>query len=68
MLIETAKRIFKHGDDILTDPDAGMQPDEVREYYANARPELTNGSIEGPEIDDDGNAVYTFKEHVGKKG
>lgn len=68
LLTGTAVRIFKHGDMKLPDPDPNMTPDEVRELYANTYVSLTNGSVDGPEINDDGEAVYEFTEHVGSKG
>ncbi len=66
--IEAGVRVFKFGDIELEDPGAELTPQEVFESYKEVYPELTNGSIEGPEIDEEDRAVYEFKTHVGKKG
>lgn len=67
--LEIATRVFKYDDLVLTDPDTGMTPEEVLEFYKDVYPELTAGSVGGPELSEDGEAVtYTFERHVGKKG
>ena len=65
--IESAQRVFKYNNEVLEDPDEGITPEEVREVYAEQYPELTNGSVEGPEISEDGTtATYTFVATKGK--
>lgn len=68
MIIEDATRVFKHDGNELTDPDINMSPEEVRDYYANTEVSLTNATVNGPELDEQGRAVYEFSAHVGKFG
>lgn len=65
--ISSYKRVFKHGDITLADPNPDMAPEQVMNFYSNQFPELTTSNVHGPEIEDD-NAVYTFKTTVGTKG
>lgn len=65
--ITNFKRVFKHGDITLTDPNPDMTPEEVMNFYSNQYPELTTSNVHGPVIKDD-KAVYTFKTTVGTKG
>lgn len=51
----------------LTDPNPDFSPDEVMGFYSNTYPELTNSTVQGPVMSDEG-AVYTFKTTVGQKG
>lgn len=60
-------RIFKYGALVLDDPGADMSLNEVKEFYSEVYPELTQSNIEGPEITDDG-LVYEFRKTVGTKG
>lgn len=71
MLIESIKRRFLHNDKELTDPGSDLDPKGVRDFYAQGIPELTNASIDGPEIKEENGetvAVYTFNRKVGEKG
>lgn len=65
--VSGVKRIFKHGKKELADPDPGMSPDAVLNFYSNAYPELTTATCSGPEMAD-GKAMYEFKTTVGTKG
>ena len=68
MTIESAKRVFKFGDIELPDPGNDMEVEDVLSFYSDAHPSLVNAQFTGPEVDDDGNAVYMIAEHIGKKG
>lgn len=69
LALKAANRVFKLENTVLEDPDNTMSPDEVREYYTDAYPELMNGSISAPEISEDGETVtYKFERNIGKKG
>lgn len=61
------KRIFKHKDLILEDPDENMTTNEVLDFYSNQYPELNNSTVSGPEITKD-NIVYNFSTTIGTKG
>lgn len=52
----------------LPDIDASMKPEQVRDVWAGAYPELQNAKIKGPEKDAAGVQVFTFVENVGKLG
>ena len=45
-------RIFKYNTMHLDDPDPKMSPEEVKEFYSNIYPELTQAEIEGPIMGD----------------
>ncbi len=63
------KRVFKYDNMVLDDPDPKMTPEEVKEFYAEIYPELTQAGIEGPEQNGEGAAVeYEFDKAVGTKG
>lgn len=66
--VET-KRVFKYDNMVLDDPDPKMTPEQVKEFYAEIYPELTQAGIEGPEQASDGATVeYEFDKAVGTKG
>lgn len=67
MKIEQLAREFHYNG--LSLPDPGMQhtPEQVRDIYSAAYPEITSAAIEGPEKKGD-KLVYTFKRAVGTKG
>jgi PRTRC system protein C len=48
--IKGLKRVFKHGDVELSDPDITMTPDDVMSFYSNQYSELTTSTIQGPTI------------------
>ncbi len=64
--VET-KRVFKYDNMVLDDPDQKMTPEEVKEFYAEIYPELTQAGIEGPEQDGE-TLEYEFDKAVGTKG
>lgn len=56
------------GQDItLTDPDNGLSPEAVLNFYSNTYPMLTTATIAGPTIQDD-TVLYEFKTTIGTKG
>jgi len=74
------KRVFVYDGREIQDPDPKMTPDEVRQYYVQYYPELSNAEIKEskrkvpeatvngvviPEHQDD---IYEFKKRVGTKG
>lgn len=63
----TLTRTFSYGGMTLPDPGAALSPEEVRDVYSTAYPELVSASIEGPEKRGD-TLTYTFKKGVGTKG
>jgi len=65
--IKTMTRVFKHGNNELSDPDINLSPDEVMSFYSNTYPELTTSTIQGPKVEGD-KAIYEFKTTVGTKG
>ena len=65
--IQNYKRVFKHGNRELSDPNPDMTPEEVMNFYSNQFPELTTSNVHGPSIDGE-KAVYEFKTTVGTKG
>jgi len=70
--METLRRKFKYGNDILKDPDTSLSPKEVAKYYSMTIPALTNGSIKynGLVIDKDKGEFmeYELSTSVGVKG
>lgn len=67
LIKQSLPRVFKYGKIKLADPDPGMAPKDVLNFYSGTYPELTNASLEGPKIVDD-KAVYEFGKTVGTKG
>ena len=65
--VSTYKRVFKHGNITLADPNPDMTPEQVMGFYSNQYPELTTSNVHGPVIEGE-EAVYTFKTTVGTKG
>ena len=58
----------KDGKDIsLPDPNPEFSANEVMKFYAGQYPELTNGVVEGPKVEDD-KAHYTVSTKAGKLG
>ena len=60
-------RVFRYGALELEDPDSHMTADEVKDFWGDVYPELTQAVTEGPEYKDD-RAEYTFHRAVGTKG
>ena len=69
LIITTAKRVFNLDGTKLPDPDPSMSLEDVLELYSNQYPELTNATVEEPDISEDGTeAVYPIKVNTGKNG
>lgn len=67
MQIETLAREFSYNGAKLADPAPAFTLQQVRDFYSQTYPELTNAEIEGPVIKGNRN-VYTFRRAVGTKG
>jgi PRTRC genetic system protein C len=67
MEVTELKRVFKHGDNILEDPNREMSSDDVLEFYGNQFTELTNAHVTGPTVIED-KLQYEFSTSVGTKG
>ena len=67
MQVQNLERKFVYNGITLPDPNPGLAPDKVREFYATQFPELNNSEIEGPETK--GNvSTFKFIRAVGSKG
>ncbi|OPY06079.1 MAG: hypothetical protein A4E61_00092 [Syntrophorhabdus sp. PtaB.Bin184] len=60
-------RTFRYGALELEDPDPRSSAEEVKEFWGDVYPELTQAIIEGPDYKED-RAEYTFRRAVGTKG
>ena len=49
MQITAMVRTFSYNGLHLPDPDSRLTPEQVRDFYASAYPEITTASVEGPE-------------------
>jgi PRTRC genetic system protein C len=67
MKTQTVEREFIFNNRRYPDPNPQAEPGEIRELLAISDPDITNASIEGPEIKE-GKAVYRFVRQVGTKG
>ncbi|WP_063900157.1 PRTRC system protein C [Burkholderia cenocepacia] len=67
MQTETLAREFSYNGAKLADPAPAFTLQQVRDFYSQTYPELTNAEIEGPVIKGNRN-VYTFRRAVGTKG
>lgn len=67
MRITPMARRFHYSGLQLPDPDPRFTPEQVRDFYATAYPEITTASIEGPE-ESDGALKYKFTRALGTKG
>lgn len=65
--LEKAVRAFRFNNMPLPDPDPKLTADQVKEFYANIYPELTNAEIEGP-TQKGAEIIYEFRKAVGTKG
>lgn len=65
--IERPVRVFEYNGMKLEDPDPGMTAPEVKDYWADVYPELTQAAISGPEYDGP-DEKWTFEKRVGTKG
>ncbi len=66
-MIEVLPRTFTYNSLTLDDPDPRMTPDEVKDFYAEVYPELTQAAIEGPEPSETA-VEYRFRRAIGTKG
>ena len=60
-------REFSYNGVKLPDPNPGMTPEEVRQFYATQYPDITTASITGPEAESD-KLRYSFVRAIGAKG
>lgn len=60
-------RVFKYNSIQLDDPDPKMSAEDVKQFYANIYPELTQATIDGPNIEEEGES-YEFRKLAGTKG
>ncbi|WP_063901108.1 PRTRC system protein C [Burkholderia ubonensis] len=67
MQIENLQREFSYNGAKLADPAPTFTLQQVRDFYSQTYPELTNAEIEGPVVKGNRNA-YTFRRAVGTKG
>jgi PRTRC genetic system protein C len=67
MQITAMVRTFSYNGLHLPDPDSRLTPEQVRDFYASAYPEITTASVEGPEASD-GALTYRFTRALGTKG
>ena len=65
--VTNLKRKFMFEGNELSDPNPDMAPEDVLSFYANTYPEMTSGSVQGPEMKDD-HVLYTLSGKVGTKG
>lgn len=66
-LTRSFKLVRDKKETVLEDPNPKMTPQEVAKFYSSEYPELTNASIEGPNINKDV-AGYSFKTTAGILG
>ena len=59
------KRRFVFNGMVLDDPDPGMTPMKVAEFYSLLHSELTNVTVKGPTRTADGFDEYKFNAQVG---
>ena len=67
MKAHVLQREFVYNGIKLPDPSPQMSPEQVRDTYAPAYPEVTTAAIEGPETVGD-KIVYRFVRAIGAKG
>lgn len=67
MKTQPITRGFQYNGQNLGDPNPKLPPEQVKELFAAARPELSSAAIEGPEVVN-GRQLYRFVKQVGTKG
>lgn len=67
LVVVNMKRVFTYNGIQLADPDPGMSPDDVREFYSMQYPELSVAATEGPDIKG-GTMKFQFLRVSGSKG
>ena len=60
-------REFSYNGVKLPDPNPGMTPEEVRQFYATQYPDITTASITGPDAEGE-QLRYSFARAIGAKG
>lgn len=58
--IITPTRVFKMNNIRLAHPDPSMEPDAVRQLYAESYPHLAAATVSGPTITESQEVVYAF--------
>lgn len=61
------KRVFNYKSEKLTDPNPGLTPAEVLDFYSDKYPELVNATMTGPNIKDD-SLEFDFSVKFKEKG
>jgi PRTRC genetic system protein C len=67
LTVKALPRVFTYNAINLDDPDPEMTPGEVKDFWANVYPELTQSQVDGPHMEDE-RVVYKFARTVGTKG
>lgn len=67
MKTQAITRSFIYNNQQLGDPNPSLAPEQVKELFAAARPELVSAAIEGPELVN-ARQVYRFVKQVRTKG
>jgi PRTRC genetic system protein C len=67
MTIDTMTREFRYDGLRLPDPNEKLSVDEVKIAYSATYPEITTGTVSGPEAVGD-KLVYHFNKAIGTKG
>jgi PRTRC genetic system protein C len=65
--VEKLERTFTYNGLSLPDPNPTFTPQQVRDTYSAAYPELTTAEIEGP-VTKGNKLEFTFRRAVGTKG
>ena len=64
---ESLKRVFNYKGEELQDPNLGLTPAEVLDFYSDKYPELVNATMSGPNISEH-KAEFTFEVKFKEKG
>ncbi len=67
LTLEALPRVFTYNAIALDDPDPKMPPEDVKQFWANIYPELTQSQVEGPHNEPE-RVAYKFVRTVGTKG
>ena len=67
LTVKPITRTFKYNALSLDDPGSDLSPEQVKEFWSDVYPELTQAIIEGPDHIED-REEYTFRRAVGTKG
>ncbi len=61
------RRVFLYNGRTLPDPDPGLTPEQVKQFYSAIHADLTNATVEGGTFSGD-TQTFEFKRGVGTKG